>query len=96
MRPPSGFGEQSIEEGSHLLATKIDECEYMTRKEASDYLRRRWNQRISAQTLAIYASRKEGPPYRLTVTGADALYTKADLDAWAQSRLVPGRVAPAS
>ena len=74
------------------MANTDDGCELLTRKEAADYLKRRWKQRVSAQTLANYASDMKGPPYQITDSGSDALYLRQDLDIWARGRLLPGRV----
>jgi len=74
------------------LANAAEDPQYLTRKEAADYLKTHWRQRVSAQTLATYACKGKGPPYQITDTGADALYTKRDLDVWARTRLSPGRV----
>jgi hypothetical protein len=53
---------------------------YLTRKEAAEYLRKKWFP-ISAASLERYASDDTGPPYH--IRGARALYDRADLDAWA-------------
>jgi hypothetical protein len=77
------------------ITTKFETAEdLLTRKESSIYLKSRWKQRVSPQTLATYAHEKKGPPYRVTESGADVFYSKSDLDEWARGRLLPGRVAP--
>jgi hypothetical protein len=68
------------------------ESEYMTRKETADYIWRRWRQRVSAQTLAAYASDGRGPAYKV-IPSSGVFYTKPDIDKWAIGRLLPGKVA---
>ena len=75
-----------------MSAVGIEDAELFTRKEAADYLTRRWKQRISAHTLAVMAGKKQGPPYILTGRTVNATYTKDDLDRWAIERFMPGRV----
>lgn len=57
---------------------------YRTRGEAAQYLTDLGCSTTPA-TLATWATRGGGPPFRKF--GARALYTDADLDAWVESRL---------
>lgn len=59
---------------------------YLVRQEAAKYLTDKWF-RTSASTLAQYASKKTGPSYVLRGRGGEALYTKDNLDDWAQGYL---------
>lgn len=62
---------------------------YMTRKEASAYLTKKWFP-MSPATLARHASAETGPKYSLAggPTGR-AIYEVADLDAWAMRHRQP-------
>jgi hypothetical protein len=75
-----------------VAEASVIESEYLTRKEAAEYLRRRWRQRVSAQTLAAYASDGKGPVYKV-IPSSGVFYTRADIDKWASGRLLPGKVA---
>lgn len=68
------------------------DCEILTREEAAKYIRNRWKQRVSAQTLSTYASRGEGPEYSITKTRSGAFYLKSDIDRWAVARYIPGKI----
>lgn len=57
---------------------------YLSRKEAAEYLAER-GLRISHTTLQKFATVGGGPTYRRF--GSRAVYTPADLDAWAESKL---------
>lgn len=59
---------------------------YLVRQEAAKYLTDKWF-RTSASTLAQYASKKTGPFYLLRGPGGEALYTKDNLDEWAEGYL---------
>jgi hypothetical protein len=57
---------------------------FLSRCEAAEYLTSR-GLRIAKQTLArLAATSSEGPAYR--IWGSRAVYTAADLDAWAEAR----------
>jgi hypothetical protein len=58
---------------------------FLDRREAADYLTGQRGLRISRNTLQKMATLGGGPPYR--VFGIRAVYTVADLDAWAQAKL---------
>jgi hypothetical protein len=58
--------------------------EYLTRPEAADYLTAR-GLIVSKSTLQKWATSGGGPVYRRF--GIRALYTAADLDAWAKAKL---------
>ena len=61
--------------------------EFLTRKEASEYLTEKWL-KVSVSLLAKYAVTGGGPPYRPRgENGGEAMYTRKDLDTWAQSFL---------
>jgi hypothetical protein len=62
-----------------------NETEKFTRKEAAEYLRKKYRGRCSVATLAKMASRGGGPPFRYV--GRFPLYEGPDLDAWAAERL---------
>ena len=71
----------------------IADCTIYSRKEAADYLRRRWFRNVSPQYLAKLASKSEGPKYQKTAErGGGTVYHKDDLDIWAATRLRPGKV----
>lgn len=55
------------------------------RREASDYLLKRYGLRAKPATLAKYASLGGGPAYRLA--GRFPAYDVADLDKWALARV---------
>ena len=59
--------------------------EVMNRREASEYLRRRYGIQAKPATLAKYASLGGGPRFRRA--GRFPVYSAADLDAWAEGRL---------
>jgi hypothetical protein len=58
---------------------------YMTRNDASRHLQQTYGLRCSPQTLAKYASIGGGPVFRKAA--AQAIYTEADLNAWAEARI---------
>jgi hypothetical protein len=60
---------------------------YLRRKEASAYLRDKFNVERAPSTLAKWAVTGGGPPFRLL--NRVPLYTPADLDEWVASRLGP-------
>ena len=64
----------------------MSQTEYLTRKEASAYLRER-RLKVSDATLATMASRGGGPAF--VKFGQRALYTAQWLDEWVESRLQP-------
>ena len=64
----------------------------LNRKEAAAYITANFY-KVSARTLAIYASNDEGPPYR--ILGGAAHYTQADIDAWVDNPAHDGLVPPA-
>jgi hypothetical protein len=71
------------------MAEAATDTRLLERKEAAAYLTSRWF-RISHRTLADMASADKGPTYVVTEpSGGRALYSKADLDTWAQQRLQP-------
>jgi hypothetical protein len=62
----------------------MDTDRFLSRSEAAEYLTSR-GLRIAKQTLARFAvTSSQGPTYR--VFGSRAIYTTADLDAWAEAR----------
>lgn len=62
---------------------------FLSRFEASTYLRQRWGLSRTVATLNTLACRKLGP--RFVKAGRQPLYAPADLDAWAASLLhAPG------
>jgi hypothetical protein len=61
------------------------ESEKFTRRQAAKYLEEKHRARASPATLAKWASRGEGPPYRYF--GKFAIYDAVDLDAWAAEKL---------
>jgi hypothetical protein len=71
------------------------------RKEASEYLRKRWQLSFVPNTLARMAATGQGPVYYYR--GRFAFYAQAELDAWARTKIsapkrktrrtVPGRAA---
>lgn len=63
----------------------------LTRREAAAYITEN-HFKISARTLAIYASDEIGPPYR--ILGGAAHYSQAEIDAWVKSPAHDGIVAP--
>lgn len=79
----------AMREAGALTAARSsqDDFEFMNRKEAAEYLRRRWRQQVSHLTLATYVTRGGGPKYFRTPS--HTLYERKDLDAWALGRLVP-------
>jgi hypothetical protein len=90
--PERSAGQSEM--GAPVAQASVEQ-EIFTRKEASEYLRKKWKQRVSVQTLNGYATAGKGPPYRTTNTMSGAFYTKTDLDTWAAGRLIPGKVAAA-
>ncbi len=63
------------------------ERQHLSRKEAADYLSRRWF-RISPSTLAIKAMHDKGPRFiRLSEDRGRAVYSIPDLDQWARDQL---------
>lgn len=59
---------------------------YLTRAEASTYLKTRWGVDYTKATLGKLAVQGSGPIYR-RISGYRALYLEADLDAWVKSRM---------
>lgn len=57
---------------------------YLRRQEAADYLHQRYGL-YTRDTLAKLAVSGDGPPYRLL--GRFPVYTRAELDTWAEGRL---------
>lgn len=57
----------------------------LSRKEASEYLKKRYGLRAKPATLAKYASIGGGPPFRRA--GRFPVYDTDDLDAWALMRV---------
>jgi hypothetical protein len=57
----------------------------LTRQQASQYLRERWNLSYVAHSLALYAVRGTGPEY--SKAGPRAMYTREALDDWAKTKL---------
>ena len=66
---------------------------FLSRKEASDYLRREWNYALSVGSLTNMASRGIGP--LMVYHSRFPRYAISDLDAYAKSRIGP-RVQSAS
>ena len=60
---------------------------FFNRREASDYLLKRYGLRAKPTTLAKYATIGGGPPFRRA--GRFPVYDTDDLDAWAQRRVSP-------
>ena len=67
--------------------------EFLTRKEAAQYITDRYF-RVTARTLAVYATDLVGPPYRLL--GGKARYSRAEIDAWVMKSEHYGNVEPES
>ena len=63
---------------------------YFSRKEAATFLRE-MGLRIGPSRLAVLAITDEGPPYKRF--GRSAIYSAAELVAWAESRLIEPRTA---
>jgi len=63
----------------------------LTRKEAATYITET-HFKISARTLAFYASEDIGPAYR--ILGGAAHYNRADIDSWVNSPVHDGNVPP--
>jgi hypothetical protein len=59
------------------------------RKEASEYLLKRWQLSYAPNTLARMATTGRGPLYHHR--GRFAYYAQADLDAWAQTMITAPR-----
>lgn len=64
------------------------ETQYLERTAAAEYLTAR-GLRTSKNTLQKWATTGGGPPYRRF--GLRAVYTRADLDAWAEAKLTAPR-----
>lgn len=64
------------------------ESNYLDRAEAADYLTAR-GLRVSKNTLQKWVTTGGGPTYRRF--GLRAVYTRADLDAWAEAKLTAPR-----
>jgi len=62
----------------------MNDQEYMRRRAAAEYLQKRYGA-YTNETLAKLACVGGGPRYRKM--GAFPLYTRSDLDAWAESRM---------
>jgi hypothetical protein len=62
---------------------------YLRRIEASAYLREIWGLSYAASTLTKMCYRGDGP--ETFYCGRDALHTPAALDAFARSRIKPGK-----
>jgi hypothetical protein len=58
---------------------------YLRRSQAAEYITTHWGIRCQTRTLAKYAVLGGGPIFRKA--GRTPLYTRADLDEWAQSRI---------
>lgn len=58
---------------------------YLDRREAADYLTSTRGLTISWRTLQKMATVGGGPTYR--IFGIRAVYTRSDLDAWAENKL---------
>lgn len=60
------------------------EREFLTRKEAAEYLSTRW-MKMSVPTLNKHAVAGDGPRYtNRGAHGGEAMYRRCDLDAWAR------------
>jgi hypothetical protein len=62
----------------------MEEAKFLRRKEAGAYLQRTFGF-CTAKSLAHYAARGGGPAYRKA--GGVVVYTREDLDAWAQAKI---------
>ena len=62
---------------------------YLDRREAAAYLTQSRGLATSWRTLQKMATLRGGPVYR--IFGNRAVYTKTDLDVWADARLSPPR-----
>lgn len=62
---------------------------YLDRREAAQYLTEQRGLRTSWRTLQKLATVGGGPTYR--IYGIRAVYTAANLDAWADAKLSPPR-----
>ncbi|MBT3016836.1 MAG: helix-turn-helix domain-containing protein [Candidatus Thiodiazotropha sp. (ex Clathrolucina costata)] len=60
--------------------------QYLTRKEAAEYLKEQ-GLPVSPNTLQKYATVGGGPEYK--IFGNKAVYTESDLDQWAENKLLP-------
>lgn len=67
--------------------TTIPKTRFLSREEASAYLRDGWGISRTIKTLAKLATLGGGPPYRRD--SSRCLYDARDLDQWAQSILSP-------
>jgi hypothetical protein len=68
-----------------MSVTLSVEREFLTRKEAAEYLSRRWF-KMSVPTLNKHAVQCDGPRYiNRGANGGDSMYRRCDLDSWAQS-----------
>jgi hypothetical protein len=61
----------------------------LTRKEASNYLMRRWQLSYEPGSLARLGTAGRGPAYHMR--GKRSFYAQADLDVWAQSKITAPR-----
>jgi hypothetical protein len=61
----------------------------LTRKEASNYLLRRWQLSYEPGSLARLGTAGRGPAYHMR--GRFSYYAQADLDAWAQTKITAPR-----
>ncbi len=67
------------------IGTTMDTQTYLRRDDAADYVRTRWGLPCSKAWLAKLAVVGDGPVFRKA--GRFPLYLRADLDAWAESRV---------
>lgn len=69
------------------------DADFLDRAQAAEYLTAR-GLRVSKNTLQKWVTTGSGPAYRRF--GLRAVYTKADLDAWANSKLTAPRSSSAA
>src|SRR5262245_29524646 len=99
---PDGNGEEATREGVAALAlqqpahhvpeliTPFEEVQPdKSRKEASEYLWRRWRLSYAPGSLARLGTAGRGPAYHMR--GRFAYYAQPDLDAWAQTKITAPR-----
>lgn len=84
----------SSEEQDRIELNTYLRKERLRRKEASRYLLLQWDQQVSNQTLARWASEETGPPHHKP--GAFVLYPRIELDRWAEARQGPLLLSPAA
>lgn len=77
--------------GYQMGDTGTPSRKFLTRKEAAEYITATYF-KVTAGTLATWATYEEGPAYR--VIGGHAHYSKKDIDDWVDQPRHNGKVAP--